>query len=93
MKFIHILRRLWYRLTYWPVPCADCRGTGVCATTQAGAPPSVPHSCCGECGRKIVPASALPAGYSGVHKDGTAVVGDGVMWRRPWSRRQVRRPG
>lgn len=86
-----LIRRLWIRLTYWPVPCDRCNGTGICATLQAGKPPSVPHSCCGDCGRKIVDARDLPPGYSGV-LNGRATVGDGIMWRRPWSRRQVVRP-
>lgn len=76
----------WRWLTYWKVPCEGCNGTGICG----GESSRYPHSCCGDCGRKLVDASTLPAGYSGVH-NGRATVGDGIMWRRPWSRKQVQR--
>jgi hypothetical protein len=86
------LARLWVRLTYWRVPCETCKGTGLCEGTLAGGPPSMPHSCCGDCGRRWVPRETLPAGFDGNERPGQALIGNGVMFRRPWSRRQTERP-
>ncbi len=85
------LRQLWIKLTYWPVKCPSCNGTGICTTLQAGAPPSVPHSCCGDCGRKRVPRSQVPDDFAPLSAD-PVTIGDGVLWRRPWSRDDVKRP-
>lgn len=82
------LRRVWIRLTYWQVKCDGCAGTGICTGRNS----QHPHSCCGECGRRSVPLSEVPPGFSPV-LDGQATIGDGIMWVRPWApRRQVHRP-
>ena len=85
------MRKLWIKLTYWSVPCSSCKGTGICQTLQAGKPPSVPHSCCGDCERKTVPATEVPADFSGI-SGATATVGSGTMYRRPWAKEQVQKP-
>ena len=87
-----LLRRLWIALTYWRVPCEVCHGTGICDGTLAGGRPSMPHSCCGDCGRRWVSRSTLPANFDGNERPGSALIGDGVMYRRPWSRRQTVKP-
>lgn len=86
-----MLKRIWIRLTYWQVLCESCKGTGVCTTTQAGNPPSRPHSCCGDCRRKRVTQADVPPGFCD-RPDEKPIIGDGIMWRRPWSKRQVLRP-
>lgn len=85
-----MIRRLWLWLTYWPVPCESCNGTGICT----GKTSKYPHSCCGDCRRKIVDWSAVPPGFDGstASRKFRPLIGDGVMWRRPWSKRQVLRP-
>ena len=85
-------KRLWIRLTYWTVPCESCNGTGICCTLQAGKPPAEPHSCCGDCNRKIVPKNQVPEGFMSLPYENTVTIGDGIMYRRPWSSRQVQRP-
>jgi len=87
---VNRLRRLWIRLTYWRVPCEDCDGTGICRQNKS----THPHSCCGDCERKTVPLAAVPEGFLSEtdRKLGRAIIGDGIMWRRPWSKRQVRKP-
>lgn len=83
------LRALWDLLTYWPVACDGCAGTGICTGENA----TVPHSCCGDCDRIVVPARRVPSNFMGLMRNGsTAMVGTGVMWRRPWSRRQIKHP-
>lgn len=83
------LRRAWIWLTYWRVACESCRGTGVChegGITQT-------HSCCGDCWRKRVPLAKAPWAPDKVERErGYVITGDGVMYRRPWSRRQVMLP-
>ncbi len=93
-RSVKLIRRLWIALTYWAVPCEDCNGTGICATLQNGQPPSRPHSCCGDCERKKVPVAEVPPGFADAlnRKYGYCIIGDGVMYHRPWSRRQVQKP-
>lgn len=88
---MRFLRRIWIRFTYLPVPCESCNGTGICATLQAGRPPSRPHSCCGDCERKRVTQADVPPGFCD-SLDEQPIIGDGIMWRRPWSKAQVVRP-
>jgi hypothetical protein len=81
------VRRAWLWLTYWQVVCEVCNGTGICHQRNA----TEPHSCCGDCPRRYADPSELPRGWHLV--PGTRpIVGTGLMWRRPWSRRQVTRP-
>jgi hypothetical protein len=84
---MNLLRRLWRRLTYWPVKCEDCGGTGICQHARA----SHVHSCCGECDRRRVPLALAPPGWNVdevSRASGYIILGTGVMYRRPWSRRQ-----
>lgn len=81
----NVVRHFWVWLTYFKVACDYCNGTGICQTGTK------PHSCCGECDRLNVDASTVPLNFSGVAR-GRAMIGDGVMWRRPWSRAQVKLP-
>ncbi len=90
MRFIDELRQIWIRLTYWPVACSGCKGTGICLVNNPG-PPIEPHSCCGDCRRITVPRSEVPAGFTPPRYD-PVTIGDGKMWRRPWSREEVLRP-
>jgi hypothetical protein len=83
-----LLRRLWIWLTYWKVVCSECGGTGVCQQPRA----KDVHSCCGDCDRISLPRSKAPPGWHFSGDEETILIGDGVMWLRPWSRRQVRRP-
>jgi hypothetical protein len=86
-RLSRFLRRLWIRLTYLPVPCEVCNGTGICARQNAARP----HSCCGDCKRKRVTQADVPPGFCD-SPDERPLIGDGIMWRRPWSREQVERP-
>lgn len=75
------------------IPCPDCEGTGICTTTQAGMPSATPHSCCGDCDRRFVPAGSVPKGF--LVLDGKAVIGTGRIevkfWRWLWWRIGFRR--
>jgi hypothetical protein len=83
-----ILRPLWLRLTYWRVRCDGCEGTGLCK----GPNQLEPHSCCGGCHRRWVNLADVPAGFMNSGGRDKVLIGDGIMWRRPWSRRQVQKP-
>lgn len=88
---MNLFRRLWRWLTYLPVPCERCDGTGVCKS--AGAVDV--HSCCGDCDRRLVPIEKAPVGWpldDISRQSGRIILGTGVMYRRPWSRKQVIRP-
>ena len=78
-----LFRRPWIRLTWWRTVCEDCNGTGICALPN----PDGPHSCCGGCDRRWVPETWAP-GFKGNRRPGLILIGDGIAWRRPWSRRQ-----
>jgi len=85
------LCRLWIWLTYWKVACEGCDGTGVCA----GKAITAVHSCCGDCRRVKVPLVKAPPGWeidNVAREYGHIILGDGVMYRRPWSKRQVELP-
>jgi hypothetical protein len=73
------------------IPCPDCKGTGICATTQMGRPPSEPHSCCGDCDRRLVPSDAVPAGFFGARDGERVIIGTGILhvgfW--PWLRWRI----
>jgi hypothetical protein len=83
-----ILRRGWIWLTYWRVKCDGCDGTGLCK----GQNQLEPHSCCGDCLRRWVKLADVPAGFMNAGGGDDVLIGDGIMWRRPWSRRQVLKP-
>lgn len=83
------LRRLWILLSYWPVKCDTCNGSGICA----GPGSTAPHSCCGPCARRVVPPTAIPAGFQGNVDPTGAIIGDGKAYVRPWAPgRQTERP-
>ena len=78
---MNVFKRLWIAITYWKVPCEDCNGTGLCHHKNS----RFPHSCCGDCGRKRVPWSAVPSNFDRdtTRFSDTAIIGDGTMYRRP----------
>jgi hypothetical protein len=81
---------LWRWATYWEVPCEGCDGTGLCAAPGSKGP----HSCCGDCDRKTVPAAGVPPGFRHLQDAPTVLVGTGRMWIRPWAPLvQVKKPG
>lgn len=84
---IRWLKKTWISLTYWEVPCDGCNGTGICAGVNS----DKPHSCCGDCDRITVAASNVPPDFAGIY-NARATIGTGIMWRRPWSKRQVNKP-
>lgn len=86
LQAMNWIRRLWVRATYWPVLCDVCKGTGVCQKEHSKGP----HSCCGGCERIVVPAWQVKKSFPA--PGGSAIIGNGVMYRRPWSSKQVARP-
>lgn len=82
------LRPLWIWLTYWRVTCDGCDGTGICTGQNS----REPHSCCGDCHRRWAKLADVPAGFMNSGGGDSVLIGDGIMWRRPWSRRQVLKP-
>lgn len=66
------------------VECPGCRGTGICCTIMDGKPPAYPHSCCGDCDRRVVPGTHVPVGFRPI-VDGEALIGTGYVavgfWR------------
>jgi hypothetical protein len=71
--------RLVLGLGRWRVVCPDCGGTGICKREGS----RHPHSCCGDCDRRLVPRSAVPDDFSPDHLS-NVLLGTGWIWGSFW---------
>jgi hypothetical protein len=68
-------------LGQWRVICPVCKGTGICQSPGC----RWPHSCCGDCKRKRVPWSSVPADFDGKnHNEYQRISPDGVLIGVGW---------